>query len=93
MHNIFTKNKTSCGYDGLSNKILKLCGSQISKHLTHIHNISLTAGICQDLLTYPVGEPCSKEGDKSQISNYRPFSLSVNILVAHFPQIKTSCGE
>jgi hypothetical protein len=24
------KNKTSCGYDGLSNKILKLCGSHIS---------------------------------------------------------------
>ena len=27
------KSKTSCGYDGLSNKILKLCGSQISKLL------------------------------------------------------------
>jgi len=25
------KNKTSCGYGGLSNKILKLCSSQISK--------------------------------------------------------------
>jgi hypothetical protein len=35
------KNKTSCGYDSLSNKILKLCGSQISKPLTNIYNKSL----------------------------------------------------
>jgi hypothetical protein len=28
------KNKTPCGYDGLSNEMLKLCGSQISKPLT-----------------------------------------------------------
>ena len=32
------KNKTSCGYDGLSNKILKLCSSQISKQITYILN-------------------------------------------------------
>jgi hypothetical protein len=62
-------------YDGLSNKILKLCDSQIPKHLTHIYNKSLTAGICPDLLKYPVKKPCFKEGDKSQISNYKPFSL------------------
>jgi len=29
------KNKTSCGYDGLSNKILKLCSGQISKPVTY----------------------------------------------------------
>jgi len=28
------RNKTSCGYDGLSNKILKQCGNQFSKPLT-----------------------------------------------------------
>jgi len=75
MYNIFIKNKTSCGYHSLSNKILKLCGSQISKHLTHIYNKSLTAGICPDLLKCPVRKPCFKESDESQISNYRPFSL------------------
>jgi hypothetical protein len=30
------KNKTSCGYDGVSNKIVKLCGEQIVKPLTSI---------------------------------------------------------
>jgi len=33
------------------------------------------AGICPDLLKYPVRQPCFKEADKSQISNYRPFCL------------------
>jgi hypothetical protein len=30
------KNKTSCGYGGLSNKIIKLCGERIAKPLTYI---------------------------------------------------------
>jgi len=68
------KNKTSCGYDGLSNKILKLCGSQISKPLTYMCNKSLTSGICPDLLKYAIIKPCFKESDKSQINN-RPISL------------------
>jgi hypothetical protein len=69
------KNKTSCGYDGLSNKILRLCGSHISKPLTCIFNISLTSGICPDHLKYAIIKPCFKKGDKSQISNYRPVSM------------------
>jgi hypothetical protein len=32
------KNKTSCGYDSLSNKILKLCSSQISTPVTFTIN-------------------------------------------------------
>jgi len=32
------KNKTLCGYGGLSNKILKLCGRQIFKPLTYVYN-------------------------------------------------------
>ncbi|GFG38975.1 hypothetical protein Cfor_07998 [Coptotermes formosanus] len=69
------KNKTSCGYDGLSNKILKLCGSHISKPLNYVFNISLTSGICPDRLKYAIIKPCFKKGDKSQISNYRPISI------------------
>ena len=34
------KNKTSCIYECLSNKILKLCGSHISKPLTYIYKHS-----------------------------------------------------
>ena len=40
------KNKTSCGYDGLVNKTLKLHSSQISKPITYIFSKSLTCGIC-----------------------------------------------
>jgi len=59
------KNKTSCGYDGLSNKILKLCGSQFSKPFTYIYNKSLTCGVSPNRLKYAIIKP----------SNYRPTSL------------------
>ena len=62
-------------YDGLSNKILKLCGSQISKPLTYIYNKSVTSGICPACLKYAIIKPCFKKGDMPQISNYRPISL------------------
>jgi hypothetical protein len=44
------KNKTSCGYDGLSNKIIKLCGEQITVPLTYIYNLSLNTGTYPDQL-------------------------------------------
>ncbi|PNF35250.1 hypothetical protein B7P43_G06859, partial [Cryptotermes secundus] len=69
------KNKTSCGYDGLSNKIIKLCGEQIAKPLTYIYNLSLYTGIYPDRLKYANIIPCFKKGDASEISNYRPISL------------------
>jgi hypothetical protein len=69
------KNKITCGYDGLSNKILKLHGSHISQPLTFIYNRSLTSDICPNHLKYAIIKPCFKKGDKSQISNYRPISI------------------
>jgi len=61
--------------DGLSNKILKLCSSQISKPITYIFNKSLICGICPHRLQYAIKKPFFKKGDKSQVSNYRPISL------------------
>ena len=69
------KNKSSCGYDGLSNKIIKLCGEQIAKPLTYIYNLSVSSGICPDRLKYANVIPCFKKGDVTDIANYRPISL------------------
>ena len=69
------KNTTSCGYDGLSNRILKLCGSQISKPITYIYNKSFTCAICLNCLQNAVTKPRFKIGDKSQVPNYIPISL------------------
>jgi hypothetical protein len=63
------KNETSRGYDSLSIKILKLCGSQISKPLADIYNKSLTSGICLDRLKYAIIKPCFKKCDKYQITD------------------------
>jgi len=69
------KNKTLCSYNSLSNKILKLCGNQTSKPLTHTRNKSLTSGICPSHLKYTIIKLCFKRGEKSQISNYKPIAL------------------
>jgi len=39
------KSKKPSGYDGISTKILKLCGKQISKLLAFIFNKSVTMGV------------------------------------------------
>jgi hypothetical protein len=38
------KSKNSSGYDGITNKIMKLCRQQISKPLTYVINKSLIHG-------------------------------------------------
>ena len=83
------KNKTSCGYVGLFNKILKLSGSLFSQPITYICNKSLTCDIFPKCLKYAVIKPCFKKGDKSQVSNYIPvslltgFSKIVELLIFH----------
>ena len=52
------KDTTSCGCDSLSNKILKMRGSQISKPITYIYNKSLPCGICSNYLKYAIIKAC-----------------------------------
>jgi hypothetical protein len=69
------KNKTSCGYDGLLNKIIKLCGEQIAKLLNYVCNLSVSSGIYPNHLKYANIIPCCKKGDVTEIANYRLISL------------------
>jgi hypothetical protein len=69
------KSKKSSGYDGVSNKMLKLCQKQLRKPLAHIINKSISTGIYPERLKYAVINPLHKKGDKLSIYNYRPISL------------------
>ena len=69
------KPKNSSGYDGISTKVLKLSGSQISKTLAFIIDKSIKTGIFPERLKYAVVTPLHKRGDVSDIANYRPISL------------------
>ena len=77
------KNNHSTGYDGISNKIIKLCGKYISKPLAYIyiyiyiytHNECLTAGLFLDRMKCARIIPLFKNGDRSFILNYRLISL------------------
>jgi hypothetical protein len=69
------KSKNSSGYDGMSTKIIKLCGNQINKNLAFIFNKSITMGVFPEQLNYAVVIPLHNEGDVSNMANYRPISL------------------
>jgi hypothetical protein len=69
------KSKDSSGYDGITNRILKVCGQYLGKPLAYIYNISLKQGKFPARLKYSVVVPVFKSGDKMQIVNYRPISL------------------
>jgi hypothetical protein len=69
------KNKTSHGYDGISDKILKASAPFIISPLTYIFNKVLSTGVFPDRLKYSEVQPLFKKGKKTEITNYRPISL------------------
>jgi hypothetical protein len=69
------KSKDSSGYDGISNRILKVCRQYLGKPLAYVYNISLKQGKFSDRLKYSMVVLVFKSGDRSQIVNYRPISL------------------
>ena len=69
------KSKNSHGYENISVNILKSSSPYISLPLCHVCNKMLSTGIFPDRLKYAVVEPIFKNGDKIDVSNYRPISL------------------
>ena len=67
--------KNSCGYDGLSTKLIKEIGPELLKPLTLIINQCFNTGIFPDNLKLAKVIPLFKNKDKDIISNYRPISL------------------
>ena len=73
------KPKPSCGYDGISTKLLKTCKLEICKSPTLIINQSLYTGIFPDNLKVAKVMPLYKKGDKALLGNYRPVSILPSI--------------
>ena len=75
--NIKLKNKSSCGYDNISNKHIKYARSVLIKPLTLLINQCLHTGVglYPSQLKMSRVKPLFKSGDKSLFSNYRPISL------------------
>jgi hypothetical protein len=57
------KPKNSSGHVGISTKILKLCGSQISRPLAFIIDKSIKTGVFSERLKYALITPLHKKGD------------------------------
>ena len=75
--NVITKlkNKSSYGYDNISNKLIKSAKNVLIKPLTLIVNQCLHTGIYPSQLKLSRVKPLFKSGDRSQFNNYRPISL------------------
>jgi Notch-like protein len=72
---ILLRPKKSCGYDEISNRIIKLTAPFIISPLTYICNAVLSTGVSPDRLKYAIVKPIFKKGNKQEISNYRSISL------------------
>ena len=75
--NVITKlkNKSSYGYDNISNKLIKSAKNVLIKPLTLIVNQCLHTGIYPSQLKLSRVKPLFKSSDKSKFNNYRPISL------------------
>jgi hypothetical protein len=69
------KTKDSCGYDKISNKILKVSMPFIVSPLLYICNKSLATGEFPACLKYADIRPLFKSGRNTELSNFRPISV------------------
>ena len=67
--------KASCGFDGISSRLLKLIKPVLTKSFTLIINQILTTGVFPDKLKTAKVIPIYKKGDETLFCNYRPISI------------------
>jgi hypothetical protein len=67
--------KTSCGFDGISTKLVKTIKFALIKPITIIVNQMLNSGIFPDKLKIAKITPIYKKEDENLFTNYRPISL------------------
>jgi hypothetical protein len=71
--------KMSTDAEGVSTKMIKYIGNEISSPLSHIFNLSLSTGIFPNKLKLCRVIPIFKSGNASECDNYRPISLLSSI--------------
>ena len=69
------KNKSSYGYDTISNKHIKYARNVLTRPLTLLINQCIHTGIYPKQLKLSRVKPLHKRGDKTQFGNYRPIAL------------------
>ncbi len=69
--------KSSCGFDGVSTRLLKSIKGVILKPITLIINQMLNTGIFPDKLKIAKVVPIYKKEDETLFTNYRPISIRV----------------
>ena len=67
--------KTSCGFDGISSKMIKIIKAALIEPITLIINQMLTTGIFPDKLKIAKIIPLHKKDEETLFTNYRPISL------------------
>lgn len=73
------KNETSCGNDGISNRLIKSLKIALISPLTKLFNLSQKTGIFPESLKKAKIVPIYKTNDVNEYSNYRPISLLSSI--------------
>ena len=68
-------NKKSCGYDRITNKVLKSSCNVILPFVVNLFNICTRDGNFPDIFKTALVVPLFKGGDKQDLSCYRPISL------------------
>ena len=82
------KNGKAPGPDGITNEMLKTFSATIAHPLTQIFNCSLSSGTPPSQWCHSEIILLFKKGDRAEVSNYRPISLSSTVCKVFMSLIK-----